>query len=352
MAIELDTLTGEMVKQLYPDADVHVKGFEEVPIPAGTIDVAATNVPFHKIGPADAKTRYGRDMNLHNYFIARILDSLRPGGIAAVITTHFTMDSNPQDRALLASKGDLVGAIRLPNSAFKANAGTEVTTDILFFRKPDGSPFRGQSWQNLTSVGTYEFMKAKTKKGPLVAHEGNITVNEYFAAHPEMVLGTHSMDGTQYSDTEYTVMPIPGESLAEQLQKAVKNLPSDLANTDNAPLMPSLDTGTSGVEGRIELRGTKLQELSKGEWVAPLWIKQHIDFRKDGKPRKATPETRAKNLANAVVQGIAYTKVRNAYEVHLANMRNASTTEAEYNKSQKALNVAYDAYREKHGAPE
>lgn len=349
IAIELDSLTGDMVKQLYPEADVHVKGFEEVPIPAGTIDVAATNVPFHQIGPADAKTRYGRDMNLHNYFIARILDSLRPGGIAAVITTHFTMDANSEDRALLASKADLVGAIRLPNTAFKANAGTEVTTDILFFRKPDGSPFKGASWGNLASVGTYTREVRKKKKGPLVNKESSISVNEYFAAHPEMVLGSHSMDGTQYSDTEYTVMPVQGANIADQLQAAVKNLPAGIATTDNAPLMPSLDTGTAGVDGRIEFRGGKLQEMSGGEWKAPAWLKDAMTLTKKGEPRKLTEDTKAKKIADAVTQGIAYTKVRNAYETHLANMRNAETTQAEYEKSQKALNTAYDAYRAKNG---
>lgn len=349
IAIELDSLTGEMVKQLYPDADVYVKGFEEVPIPAGTIDIAATNVPFHKIGPSDAKVRYGREMNLHNYFIARMLDSLRPGGIAAVITTHFTMDANPEDRALLASKADLVAAIRLPNSAFKANAGTEVTTDILFFRKPDGAPFKGESWQNLTSVGTYQYKKKKGKKGPEVTVTGNITVNEYFNAHPEMVLGTHSMDGKQYSDTEYTVIPNKETTLVEQLQQAVKNIPANIANTNNAPEISMEFSGTSGVDGRIEYHKGKLQEFSKGEWVAPIWLKDAMTLTKDGKPLKSKDSTKAKNIANAMTQGIAYTRVRNAYENHIAVMRNENATQEEFEKSMKDLNTAYDAYRAKHG---
>ena len=350
IAIELDSLTGDMVKQLYPEADVHVKGLEEVPIPPGTIDIAATNVPFHKIGPADAKKRYGRDMNLHNYFIARILDSLRPGGIAAVISTHFTMDSNPEDRALLAGKADLVGAIRLPNSAFKANAGTEVTTDIMFFRKPDGSPFKGESWQSLASVGTHE-VEVKTKKGKVTGtKEVPFSVNEYFANHPEMVLGTHSMDGSQYSDTEYTVLPNKDVPLSEQLKQAVAKLPAGIATTDNAPLMPSMDTGTAGVDGRIEFRNGKLQELSNGTWTAPAWLKDAVTLTKAGKPRKLTDKTRAKLMANAVTQGIAYAAVRNAYEAHVATMRNVDATDAQYKASQKSLNTAYDAYREKHGA--
>jgi N12 class adenine-specific DNA methylase len=352
VAIELDKLTGEMVKQLYPDADVYVTGFEDVPIPVGTIDVAATNVPFHQKGPADAKVRYGRDMNLHNYFIARILDSIRPGGVAAVITTHFTMDANPQDREFLAGKADLVGAIRLPNSAFKANAGTEVTTDILFFRKPDGTPFKGQPWLNMKSVGRYSYMK-EGKKGKKTEVFGTISVNEYFHDHPEMVLGTHSMDGEMYSgEGEYTVIPTDGAKLADQLQQAVKMLPAGIADANNSDteLVINSTTGTAGVDGRIEFRGSKLVELSNGEWIAPAWLKQAMTMTKDGKPRKQSEETRVKKIAAAVTQGIAYTRVRNAYEIHLANMRNEKTTDEEYLKSQKTLNVAYDAYVEKHGA--
>ena len=354
LAIELDSLTGEMVRKLYPDADVHVKGFEEVPIPPGTIDIAATNVPFHQIGPVDAETRYGRPMNLHNYFIARILDSLRPGGIAAVISTHFTMDANPQDRALLASKADLVGAIRLPNNAFKANAGTEVTTDILFFRKPDGSPFKSEAWQNMLSVGTH-VVPVKNKKGVKTGEKTvPMVANEYFANHPEMVLGTHSMAGkmraAEDSGEEYTLLPIPDAVLADQLKTAVAHLPDGIATTDNAPLMPSLDTSTSGVDGRVEFRNGKLQEWSNKAWVAPLWIKDHIDLRKDGKPRKdVKPATRAAKLANAMTRAIAYTKVRNAYESHIHAMRSPETSDAEYAASQKSLNDNYDAYRKAHG---
>jgi N12 class adenine-specific DNA methylase len=354
IAVELDALTGEMVKRLYPQADVHVTGFEDVPIPAGTIDIAATNVPFHQTGPPDAKARYGRDMNLHNYFIARILDSLRPGGIAAVISTHFSMDANAEDRALLASKADLVGAIRLPNNAFKANAGTEVTTDIMFFRKPDGSAFKGEAWQDLASTDIMYDAVVPAKRGRGTKIESRpITVNEYFVAHPEMVLGTHSMEGSQYADsdsaTEYTVKPIEGANIAEQLQNAVKNLPASIATADNAPMMPSLEIGTKGVEGRIETRDGKLQEWSEGKWVTPQWIKDAMLLKQDGNPRKLKEETKKRKVAAAMRQGMAYARVRNAYEDHLNNMRRADATQAEYEASQAELNKSYDLYRKKHG---
>jgi N12 class adenine-specific DNA methylase len=355
IAVELDALTGEMVKRLYPQADVHVTGFEDVPIPAGTVDIAATNVPFHQTGPPDAKARYGRDMNLHNYFIARILDSLRPGGIAAVISTHFSMDANAEDRALLASKADLVGAIRLPNNAFKANAGTEVTTDIMFFRKPDGSSFKGEAWQDLASTDIMYDAVVPAKRGRGTKIESRpITVNEYFVAHPEMVLGTHSMEGSQYADsdsaTEYTVKPIEGATIAEQLQNAVKNLPASIATADNAPMMPSLEIGTKGVEGRIETRDGKLQEWSDGKWVTPQWLKDAMLLTKDGKPRKRLKEeTKKRKVAAAMRQGIAYARVRNAYETHLNNMRRPDATQAEYEASQAELNTSYDLYRKKHG---
>lgn len=353
VAIELDSLTGEMVKHLYPEADVHVKGFEDVPIPPGSIDVAATNVPFHKIGPEDAKERYGRDMNLHNYFIARILDSLRPGGVAAVISTHFTMDANSEDRALLAGKADLVGAIRLPNTAFKANAGTEVTTDIMFFRKPDGTPFKGEAWANLAAVGDATVAVRKGKKGKLKNEQVAIAVNEYFANHPEMVLGTHSLEGKQYaaqdSGQEYTLQPIEGADLSEQLRKAIENLPADITNSDHAADMPELEIGTKGVDGRIEFRGGKLQEWSKGEWKAPEWISDAVLLTKKGEPRKLKESTKAQKVADAMRQAIAYTRVRNAYEQHLNNMRDETVSDEEYKKSQKLLNDQYDAYRAAHG---
>jgi len=352
IAIELEPITGALVEQLYPSADVYVKGFEAVPIPAGTIDFAATNVPFHQKGPADAEKRYGRPMNLHNYFIARILDSLRPGGIAAVISTHFTMDASPEDRALLGSKADLIGAIRLPNTAFKANAGTEVTTDIMFFRKPDGTPFKGESWVNLASVGTYKTTKpGKTAKAKPIEVDANITVNEYFKTHPEMVLGTHSMEGSQYSDEEYTVMPNKDTSLVEQLRAAVAKMPGGIATSNDAtPMMPDLDVGMEGVAGRIEFINGKLQEWSKdGGWIAPAWLNDAMTLTKEGKPMKMKDETKAKNIANAVRQGIAYTRVRNAYELHIDLMRDPDMATADYEKSQKRLNDVYDAYQKAHG---
>ena len=348
IAVELDSLTGRILEKLYPDASVYVQGLEDTPLPANSIDVAATNVPFSADGPADAETRYGRPMNLHNYFIARILDALRPGGIAAVISTHFTMDANPQDRALLASKGDLIGAIRLPNNAFQQNAGTEVTTDILFFRKPDGSAFTPQAWGNLATVGEDQVIeKGKPKRIPIVA-------NEYFAAHPEMVLGTHSLAGEMYGDaaskSEYTLDPVEGADLAAQLQKAVANLPENLATQDTATPMPSMEVGTSGVEGRIDLQGGKLLEFVGKAWVTPAWLRDSVELVKDGsKKRNISPQTLVKKLGEAVKQATAYVKVRNAYEKHLANMLDKGTSEADYKSSQKALNDTYDSYRKSFG---
>lgn len=351
MAVELDSITGEMVKRLYPDAKVFVQGLETVPIPPASIDFAATNVPFNEIGPNDAETRYGRPMNLHNYFIARILDSLRPGGIAAVISTHFTMDANPKDRALLAGKAELIGAVRLPNDAFKSNAGTEVVTDLMFFRKPDGNTFVGEQWSNLVSVGEEKVVDFD-KKGNPVETMKSIVVNEYFANHPEMVLGTHSLEGTMRSSGEYTVQPIEGAKLAEQLKKAIQNLPVGLANSDNATgdIVVSPDSATATeVEGRIELHKGKLQEYRGGQWSEPQWLKHPILFTKKGDPRKLKEDTKKKKIEAAITQGIAYTAVRNAYEQHIANMLDANVPEEDYLKSQTALNKAYDAYRSTHG---
>lgn len=207
-AIEMDTITGQLLALLYPEADTRIQPFEESKLPNAYFDLNIGNYPFHEVGPGKEYP----DLNLHNYFFARALDKIKPGGLIIAITSKGTMDANPRQRELLASKGQLVGAIRLPNNAFKESADTEVVTDIVILRRPDGKPFNAQPWKNVVNV----------------AAEGEppMFVNEYFAAHPEMVLGKHALTGSMYGKNEYTVEGTG--PLGPKLAAAIERLPKDI----------------------------------------------------------------------------------------------------------------------------
>lgn len=163
-AVELDKVTSQILGLLYPQVRVNSvspgagrevtgQGFEEALIPNNSQDLVISNVPFHEIGPWQSKKEFKRELNLHNYFFARALDKVKPGGLICFITSSSTMENNARQRAFLASKGDLIAAVRLPNNAFKENAGTEVTTDIIIMRKPDGRKVQGHAWQQSRVVG-------------------------------------------------------------------------------------------------------------------------------------------------------------------------------------------------------
>ena len=202
--IELDSISGRIAKQLYQTADIQVTGFEKTTFPDNFFDAAIGNVPFDNYSVSDR--RYNRENFLiHDYFLAKSLDKLAPGGIAALITTKGTLDKlNPKVREYLARRGDLIGAIRLPNNAFK-NAGTEVTADILFFQKREKMAVEMPDW---CYVGK---------------NSENISVNSYFLDHPEMILGKMKMVSGRYGE-ETACVPIEGAELAEQLDKAMSNL--------------------------------------------------------------------------------------------------------------------------------
>jgi N12 class adenine-specific DNA methylase len=206
--IELEPITGAILGYLFPRTDVRVQGFENAKIPNGYYELAITNVPFHEVGPGKEYP----DLNLHNYFIARMLDKVRPGGLVVVITSANTMEAQYQQRKFLAGKGELVGAIRLPNNAHKEVGGTEVTTDILVLRKPDGKPFEAHPWENQVRVTMGD------EEAPL---------NQYFATHPEMVLGRNAMEGKLYRKGGYTVQPTPG-ALLEKIAAAIQKFPQDI----------------------------------------------------------------------------------------------------------------------------
>ena len=203
--VELDSITGRIAKKLYPQADITVAGFETTDR-QDFYDLAIGNVPFGQYKVNDkAYNKLG--FNIHNYFFAKAIDQVRPGGVIAFVTSRYTMDSKDSTaRKHMAECADLLGAIRLPNNAFKANAGTEVVSDIIFLQKRDRPIDHEPDWVQL----------GKTEDG--------FAINQYFADRPEMVLGVLSTESTQYGREELTVAPIEGANLADQLAEAVQHI--------------------------------------------------------------------------------------------------------------------------------
>lgn len=204
--VELDPVSGRIAKQLYQKNKIAVQGFEETSYPDSFFDCVIGNVPFGAYQVSDR--RYDRHhFMIHDYFIAKSLDLVRPGGVVAVVTSSGTMDKqNPAVRQYIANRAELLGAIRLPNNAFQRNANTSVVSDILFFQKRDRASIEEPEWLNLT----------ETPEG--------YSVNAYFAEHPEMVLGEFTTESTQYGKQEVTVKPKEGITLEEQLKEAVQNI--------------------------------------------------------------------------------------------------------------------------------
>ena len=204
--VELDPVTGRIAKQLYQKNKIAVQGFEETSYPDSFFDCVIGNVPFGAYQVSDR--RYDRHhFMIHDYFIAKSLDLIRPGGVVAVVTSSGTLDKqNPAVRQYIANRAELLGAIRLPNNAFQRNANTSVVSDILFFQKRDRASIEEPEWLNL-------------KETP----EG-YSVNAYFAEHPEMVLGDFTTESTQYGKQEVTVKPKEGITLEEQLKEAIRNI--------------------------------------------------------------------------------------------------------------------------------
>ena len=204
--VELDPVSGRIAKQLYQKNKIAVQGFEETSYPDSFFDCVIGNVPFGAYQVSDR--RYDRHhFMIHDYFIAKSLDLVRPGGVVAVVTSSGTMDKqNPAVRQYIANRAELLGAIRLPNNAFQRNANTSVVSDILFFQKRDRASIEEPEWLNLK----------ETQEG--------YSVNAYFAEHPEMVLGEFTTESTQYGKQEVTVKPKEGITLEEQLKEAVQNI--------------------------------------------------------------------------------------------------------------------------------
>lgn len=317
VGVELDTLTGGILGKLYPDADIQVTGFENAKrVGDNTLDLVISNVPFGNFRVTDKKRPQYARQSIHNYFISRSIDAARPGGLVMEITSHFTMDSvsGASIREEWGRKADLVAAVRLPGTAFEKNAGTQVTTDILIFRKKDSglSPV-SNAFRNVENV--------ETPDGPAV-------VNEYFVQHPEMVLGEHSLQGSMYGENEYTLKPKGGESIEDGLKKALDALPANVFGEGRAvPVEREERIADAGMrEGALVEKDGGLFTVSDGALVKPEWA---------DKPKK-------------VRQAASYVGVKKSV-FDLINAMNSDADDAGIGKLRDALNSAYDAYVKDYG---
>ena len=268
--IELDSLTARIANKLYPDSTIFAKAFEETPLPDNYFDAVVGNVPFGDYAVHDPSYKRPLTRAIHDYFFAKSLGKLKPGGVMALITSRYTMDKQDDTvRSYLAEHADLLGAIRLPNTAFKGNAGTEVTTDILFLRKraPGATP-AGHAWRKLQTIES---------------DDGPIEVNEYFAHHPDMMLGKMKLDGTMYRGAEPT---LDGELTPELLKRAITALPEgaftpkDKGRAPPRPVLPPESFG--GVkDGAFAERDGRLF-LRSGDSFEPLTLPASIAARVKG----------------------------------------------------------------------
>jgi N12 class adenine-specific DNA methylase len=252
--VELDGLTARIAQKLYPDSTIFAQGFEATPLPDDYFDVVVSNVPFGDYGVHDPSMKRGLTHAIHDYFFAKSLDKVRPGGVMALITSRYTMDKQDASiRSYLSERADLVGAIRLPNTAFKGNAGTEVTTDILFLQKrAPGQAERGERWTTtkLISIAGEDFI-----------------LNEYYVRNRDMMLGTLALTGTMYRSKEPT---LDGALTQESLDRAIAVLPFGVYRlrgeqqqvqrveaADQAQLSTIKDGGYGIVEGNVVVRHGK-----------------------------------------------------------------------------------------------
>ena len=317
--VELDGITGLIAKYLYPNADVRIQGFEKANIPNNFMDVAISNVPFGNYAIADKSYPKKVTSAIHNYFFAKSLDKVRPGGIVMFITSSYTMNSSDSTvRRYIMQKADLLGAIRLPDTAFKGNAGTEVVTDILILKK------RAEN----TSYSGEDFLEAPYTR-PIRGNFNGAYINDYFNNHPEMVLGTASFEGGMYRGNNLTYKALEGKgSLADQIREAFKNIQGKMEYP--AKVSPEKTNFA------VERAGKKTKE--NGLVV------------KDGKVYRNTGgELVEQKVANGAAERIAgMLEIRDAAKA-LQNAQQQGLKETEIKKARTALNKAYDAFVKKYG---
>ena len=359
LGFDKDETSAKIARKLYPEERIKHAGYEDMKIRPNSLDLVFTNAPFSQTGVSDPN--FPSSLNLHNYFIVRGLSELRPGGLMAMITSSSTMDGTSLEaRKMMEERADLIGAIRLPNTAFKQNAGTEVVADILFFRKRDESSFRGErftitqqteSKEGYNSYPAYysgsledwNALSEEQKKEEIAySNRGNrdritveeFRVNEYFKAHPEMVLGDLSIVKGRFG-FEMTVEPRTDSPLSDQLDKAISMLPRNVIGKKSAQESePEAQAAEDGARvGRLRMEDGKPYVVDQfGELRHPDW------YSKD-------PEA----AADKVRQAQAYIDLREVLEEHLRFEASPDASVELLDSSRERLNNFYDSYVDKFG---
>lgn len=310
--VEKDSISGRIAKLLYPQAKIQIKGFEETDFPDNFFDVAVGNVPFGDFKVYDRKYN-AENFKIHDYFVAKSIDKVRPGGIVAVVTTKGTMDKkNSSVRKYLAERAELAGAVRLPNNAFKAGAGTEVTSDILFFQKRERKISAEPDWIHLGMT------------------EDGIAVNSYFVEHPEMMLGHMEYDTGRYgSDSNYTVCVNDEENfdLYGALRRAVSRLSVQIPDYEVLP------------EGEPEESIPADPDVKNYTYT---FVDGELYYRKDSRMYR-------QEAGNTVLDRIRGMDEIRKCARHLINIQLRGCSEGELKTVQEKLNAVYDKYIKKYG---
>ena len=312
--VELDSITARIAAKLYPDSKVHAKGFEATPLPKSFFDVAVGNIPFGNYPVFDPAYRRAPHLtrSIHDYFLGKTLDVVRPGGVMALITSRYTMDK--QDEAVrrhLAEGAVLLGAIRLPNTAFRGNAGTDVTTDILFLQKRTADSPPGESWLELKTVET---------------EEGPVEINEYFARHPEMMLGRMGLESARYGMAPALIGTVtPGA-----LDTAVRRLPAGVFRERNTN-----DFALTAVSEQIPEPGS-VKEGGYAERDGKIFVRRG----------EVLEPANASASAAARIRGMLGVRdaVREVFRTQLSD-----TSDDEIAAARRRLNYTYDSFKSRFG---
>ncbi|MEY8284621.1 SNF2-related protein [Lachnospiraceae bacterium 50-23] len=310
--VELDSITGRIAKQLYPKANITIAGFETTDR-RDFYDLAVGNVPYGQYQVNDRA--YNKlNFNIHNYFFAKSLDQVRPGGVVAFLTSRYTMDSKDSTvRRYLAQRAELLGAIRLPNNAFKANAGTEVVSDIIFLQKRDRPIDITPDW---TQTGQTE---------------EDFTINRYFLDHPEMVLGRQEAKSTQYGGQDYTVVPIEGLELSDQLHDAIKYIRGTYQEAE----LPELGEG--------EEIDTSIPADPDVKNYSYTVVDGSVYYRENS--RMVRPDLNA--TAEARIKGMV--ELRDCVQKLIGQQMDGFISDETIRETQAELNRLYDAFSAKYG---
>ena len=310
--VELDSITGRIAKKLYPQADITVAGFETTDR-RDFYDLAVGNVPFGQYRVNDkAYNKLG--FSIHNYFFAKAIDQVRPGGIVAFVTSRYTMDSKDSTaRKHMAERADLLGAIRLPNNAFRANAGTDVVSDIIFLQKRDRPIDHEPDWVQL----------GKTEDG--------FAINQYFVDHPEMILGELTMESTQYGH-DLTVAPIEGTSLAEQLAEAVQHIEGQYAAAEvDTPDIAEEEAARRTLPADPDVKNFSYTVVDGEVFYRENSVMTQVELSDTAKGR-VTGMVELRQIVNDLIQ-----------------QQLEDYPDADIKATQERLNIAYDAFTAKYG---